>query len=250
MSRTAAQSFVIILLLAVAACTTGKPPASAPYYSSPGDSSTTARQDKLSWWSYRFRINWPEQNDAPDFFVDSMLAHRIIQPVLVAHHTRIAWWRFHRRAARKPPGHQFSFLFYTDRVTAEQVIAEINANSLVDTAIGDGIISKVVYSDTADPDGAALEDMSDPSWPPVIQRTWPSYIMGVSAFWLSLIDELYAENHPLDQALANTGNVDQLLEQYRDIDEEIGLLWAEEGRHALLHHLNAMFGYKPMEIRY
>jgi hypothetical protein len=35
---------------------------------------------------------------------------------------------------------------------------------------------------------------------------------------------------------------------YTRIDELVTEAWQEEGRHALLHHLNAMFGYRPIAV--
>ena len=41
----------------------------------------------------------------------------------------------------------------------------------------------------------------------------------------------------------------KLLEQYRKVDEKITEKWRNEGQHALLHHLSAVFGYEPMLIK-
>jgi hypothetical protein len=67
--------------------------------------------------------------------------------------------------------------------------------------------------------------------------------MGVSALWLGLIDEAMAENP------GEAGEIRALLERYRTADARITTIWNKEGQHAFLHHLNALFGYKPLLIR-
>jgi hypothetical protein len=71
--------------------------------------------------------------------------------------------------------------------------------------------------------------------------------MGVSAFWLALIDELKAEmSNQRQESISDTTEIDKLLDEYRTIDDEIAVMWQEQGQHVLLHHMSALFGYKPM----
>ena len=67
--------------------------------------------------------------------------------------------------------------------------------------------------------------------------------MGVSALWLGLIDDF------LEVAVEEVDDPLVLLEEYRQVDARIAEIWRQEGQHALLHHLNAIFGYKPLTIR-
>lgn len=248
MLRLLSKTLIIGLLLLVTACTANRPLPS-PYYSLPV--STAATQDEsLSWWAYRFRINWPEQLEQPDFAVDLMLAHGVIKPVLEEHAGEILWWRFHRRAARSAPGHQFSFIFYCDAGTAQKIINEIEQSGLLSSAINSNIIEKTVSPASDAGSKPALNAFSDPSWSPEIQQAWPSYIMGVSAFWLALIDELHLQHQDAESDNSREGNDAQSqLEYYREIDAAIAEIWEQEGQHALLHHLSAVFGYKPMLLK-
>jgi hypothetical protein len=242
--------FAIAVLMIVAGCSTQKPlPASC--YPVSIDHDSASRLDDMSWWAYRFRIPWPENDDKPDFAVDLLLAHAIVRPVLQKNSEKLLMWRFHRRAARKPPGHQFSFLFYADRDTAIEVINNLDNDPLLARAGNAGLINSTSSTKTEITKKMAAEDYSDPSWSPQIQRTWPFYIMGVSAFWLALIDEIKSE-----QTYTNTNNAEQdvdevrdMLEIYRQVDEKIAEIWKDEGQHALLHHLSAVFGYKPMWLK-
>lgn len=203
----------------------------------------------MSWWSYRFRIPWPDENDKPDFAIDLFIAHAIVKPVLQKNSEKLLIWRFHRRAARKPPGHQFSFLFYADRDTAMEVINNLDSNPLLARAREAGLISNTISTKTEIANKMATEDYSDPSWSPEIQRTWPFYIMGVSAFWLALIDEIKSEQMYSNNAEEDADNINNMLEKYRQVDEKIAEIWKDEGQHALLHHLSAVFGYKPMKLK-
>ena len=43
-------------------------------------------------------------------------------------------------------------------------------------------------------------------------------------------------------------SIEEIEAFYNQINESIIELWQEEGRHALLHHLNAIFGYEPLAV--
>ena len=71
-----------------------------------------------------------------------------------------------------------------------------------------------------------------------MQRAWPHFIMGVSRLWLELIREL-----------ERAGDWPSAPEaRYAAISEALDTQWRNEGGHALLHHLNAVFGYKEVQI--
>jgi len=237
------------IILMVAACSTNKP-LPEPYYKVPVDK-TSAQQNEMSWWAYRFRIRWSEENDKPDFSIDLLLADAVVKPVLERNAEKLLWWRFHRRAARQAPGHQFSFLFYTDDATAADVLKALNESPLLANLIASDLIVEVVSSDTDKKNNTKIEAFSDKSWSAAIQKTWPSYIMGVSAFWLALIDEVKSElKIAKPTAAEGEDSIKALLQDYRRVDDEINEMWQQEGQHALLHHLSAVMGYKPVLIKY
>lgn len=240
--------FIAISTLLLAACTsTNQLPTT--YYSVPVDVAAERNTDEISWWAYRFRVSWPEDNDKPDFAVDLLLAHVLVRPVLLEYSDKLMWWRFHRRASKAAPGHQFSFMFYSDRNTAVEIIQKLDSNPVLSTLKDDGIVQKTISSDTSKKAKTDIEAYSDPSWSPVIQRTWPSYIMGVSAFWLSLIDELKSAQPNSGEGAVNGASSKKMLDEYRQIDDEIAVMWQEQGQHVLLHHMSALFGYKPMLLK-
>jgi len=194
------------------------------------------------WWACRFRVIWTSEKE-PDWAVDLLLAHAAVQPVLKDYASKISTWRSHRRAARDGAGHQFSFLFYTDPGTAAEIIHRIEESSIVRDASTAGIVERIIVDDPANPSKPGVEDTSDRHWSPALQRNWPVYIMGVSSLWLGLINEAMVD-------IPGTGDeIHGLLDRYRQADARINSIWYQEAQHALLHHLNAIFGYKPMLMR-
>ena len=189
------------------------------------------------WWYARFGHVWPEGED-PAWHRDVLLADRIITPVLAEHHKWITLWRVHRRAAHDSAGHQFSFIYRTTPEVAARINARIESDPLLARLLRAEKIKTVRYDDPAKPQRAAIEDTSDPSWTPDMQRAWPHYIMGVSRLWLELIRELASK---ADES-------DDLDTRYAAISEELDNLWLHQGGHALLHHLNAVFGYQEVNV--
>ncbi len=194
------------------------------------------------WWRCQFRIVWPE-NSRIDWGMDLLLAHAVISPVLRDHDRDISSWRFHRRAARDNAGHQFSFIFYSKPETAASIFRDIQKSEILKRAEQAGLVEKVITGDPRNPQFPNIEDTSDPSWSLELQKNWPSFIMGVSSLWLGLISESMQEQ-PEEIA-----DINLLLEKYREADTQVSFTWRNEGQHALLHHLNAVFGYTPLSIR-
>ena len=200
-----------------------------------------ATQNNHYWWYCRYTVDWPE-NAEPDLAVDLLLAHAVVAPVLKLHKLEIPYWRFHRRAARDDAGHQFSFIFYTDPYTAARIMTELNQSAILQQALTGRILDRINFDDIRNPAKPDLEDASDPGWSIEIQRNWPAYIMGASATWLGLIDDVM-------HYLPATTDIHELIGQYRQAQLKITALWSTEGQHALLHHLSAIFGYEPLFIQ-
>jgi hypothetical protein len=67
--------------------------------------------------------------------------------------------------------------------------------------------------------------------------------MGASQMWLNLIAEIAAENLTDDPPPASIAEIETF---YQRVNQTIAELWQKEGRHAFMHHLNALFEYKPL----
>jgi hypothetical protein len=193
------------------------------------------------WWFVRFHLNWPPDTE-PIWYVDLCLAHQVISPLLEKHKSDIFLWRFHRRAARDAAGRMFSFIFYATPETARQIFNALETDPLIKKLENDGVIERTEYDDPTRITRPNIEDTSDKQWPVSIQKTWPYYIMGASRMWLNLIADVAAEN---PQRFPPESS-DDIAAIYQQIDQTITKLWQEEGRHAFMHHLNALFEYTPL----
>lgn len=194
-----------------------------------------------NWWYVRCRLNWPE-DQKPDWYLDTLIAHQIIAPVLERYDGQIQLWRFHRRAARDSSGHQFSFILYASVQTATDIYSDLQADALLEELVSERIITKVIYDDLSRTNRTGIADTSDPAWSPAVQNTWPHYIKGVSRMWLGLIGEI-AESTEIENS---PETIEEMQIFYSGVNESITEVWRNKGRHAFLHHLNALFGYEPL----
>lgn len=229
------SSLCCLLLSALSACATPRTLAPAIPISAPFDSAAGP-----AWHSCRARIAWPA-DAGPDWGVDAFLAGAVFAPALVELGPQLRSWRWHRRAVRDAAGHQFSLLFYADTNASEQLITNLAKQPRLQQALDQGVLSTFDCSDLPHWSGADFGASSDPAWSPALQQAWPHFIHGSSQLWLELLRA---------QPIAADAPLPQLLEDYRRANEALNQTWASEGRHALLHHLNAIFGYQPLPIRF
>jgi hypothetical protein len=228
-------------LLLFAGCASVAPPVL------PGASSTTTGTafSPHGWWYARFGMNWPPDTE-PSWHVDLLLAQLSVSPLLNRFENDIKLWRFHRRAARDQAGHQFTFIFYADQGTAREVFAAFRSDATLNALRTSGVMIRDNYDDPGSITRPNIEDTSDPAWSVPVQKSWPYFIQGVSRMWLNLIADVSgrasAGRPPTD--------LDETLDLYRRVNTVMERVWQEEGQHALLHHLNAVFGYKPLVMQH
>jgi hypothetical protein len=228
---------LILWIATITGCaTTG--PGISPQKTAPPPAKMALSQ---GWWSARFRMYWPQEEE-PSWHIDLLLAHQIIAPVLEQYKDSIRLWRFHRRAARDEAGHQFSFIFYASAETAYHIFDTLRSDALLKEMKLTGAIIADIYDN---PDLIAkprIGDTSDPNWPSSIQSSWPYFIMGASRMWLNLIAATVADMPNPNRPLA----LEKKVERFKKVNATITSLWEKQGRHAFLHHLNALFGYEPL----
>ena len=193
------------------------------------------------WWYARFRLNWPPNTD-PIWYMDLYLAHQIILPLLQAHQNDIHLWRFHRRAARDGAGRQFSFIFYASPRTAQKIFQTLQSDPMAVNMKSGGVIDDIVCDNPAKITRPNIEDTSDKNWPVSIQKAWPYYVMGASQMWLNLIAQVADDDLKSDPP----SSIEEIQAFYMQVNETVTDLWQKQGRHAFMHHLNALFGYEPL----
>ena len=199
--------------------------------------------DQQGWWYVRFKKAWPK-GEPPPFYYDPLLADQVVAPTLNAHRADIKLWRFHRRANNDGAGCQFSFIFYTSVKNASQVYDEISKNPVVLKLLKAGLIEKVGFDDLGVVALPKVEGTSDHGWPIEIQQTWPYFIMGASESWLAQGTIFYKAK----QTAGDNLEITKLAETYKEISNIIDFGWMSYGKHAYLHHLNALFGYVPLQV--
>ena len=231
------SALLIFAMMVIAGCaTTG--PAKSPVTIAPPPQEIALSN---GWWFAKFRLHWPAEEKA-NWHLDLLIAHEIVAPALAQYQDEIRLWRFHRRAFRDSAGHQFSFIFYASAETAYQVFKLLRSNPLLREMISAEMIIKYRYDNTNKITKPRIEDTSDESWPPSIQKTWPYFIMGASRMWLNLISETIAGMPDSDSPMSLQENENR----YKEANTAISELWQREGQHAFLHHLSALFGYREI----
>lgn len=237
-SRTRGCGLILIAALWVAGCAAAPRPSAEVFART-----ATAPAADSGWWYARFRMDWPERSD-PAWHMDLLIANEAVKPVLERHSQDVFLWRFHRRAARDAAGHQFSFIFFAAPETARKVYADLSRNPTLALARSAGRIAEVVYDDTASVARPEIGDTSDPNWSAALRRSWPYYLMGASQMWLDLVAGM-ADATPAAPLPLSFEDLDR---RYAAVNTAVTGLWQNEGRHAFLHHLNALFGYEPVLI--
>lgn len=225
---------ILVLIVGILSGCATPPPTTPPDRAETG---TVLIDTAESWWYVRFRLAWPEDEE-PSWWPDLLLADRVVGPVLDVERAAISLWRFHRRAARDGAGRQFSFIFRASPATAARVNARIASDPLLVWLQRMGTVRSVSYDDPAHPQRLGIGDTSDQNWSPEMQVAWPWFIMGVSQLWLDLIREIGKKE----------GLPEEPKTRYTVIETALNGLWRDEGGHALLHHLSAVFGYREVAV--
>lgn len=228
--------FFIVLLQTACSTTPSKPIGNISMQ-------TAFDDDTAAWRRCNFRVAWPEGSE-PDWGVDLLLAHKLFGPVLHKYGNNIYRWRFHRRANRDSAGHQFSFIYYAGSRQANDFVQHVEKNDLWDKLLKNNILDVAECEKSEIISRPEISDSSDNYWSDSVQRQWPSYIMGVSNLWLGLIDDAIA------LVGTDTADMNMLVQQYTEANQIVTDIWQNEGEHAFLHHLNAIFGYEKILIQY
>ena len=191
------------------------------------------------WWYARFHIDRPEGEEAR-WYMGTLIGAEVIAPIFDDYYQDVQVWRIHRRAGNDSYGHVFSFIFYSTPQGAQRIYNAIANNAVVKYLLGSGQLTRVSVDDVTRITRPNIEDTSDASWPLSVQKTWPAMIMGVSRMWLDLVSELASRE-------SSAGGIEA---KYRKVQDDITRIWSEQGQHAILHHLNAIYAYQPLLIRY
>lgn len=235
MSRLRAGLVAICMSILMAGC------ASVPTVAAPTPLSL-ASDPSMAWHSCRAKLHWDTQQPA-SWDTDGLLAVALFAPLIDTLGPHLELWRFHRRAGDDGAGRRFSFI-YRSSAQAHSMIIDWLEQHPVRVALQDaGVLEQLDCSDVAYWSGPSMGATSDSAWSPAMQEVWPHYIQGVSQMWLELMRMQIGP-------LRGQRSLDELLAASTQAQRVTTLMWQGEGQHALLHHLNAVFAYQPLLIRY
>lgn len=235
--NTGRLTLMVLLLLGLAGCASLRPPSDTTRDTTPPVAGELP--DGNGWWYARFSIDRPA-GEAPRWHIGTLLGGEVIAPVFDRHYRDILIWRVHRRAGDDEYGHVFSFIFYSTAAGAQRIYADLESNPILHRLKREGIVTAVGFDNLATISRPDIEDTSDPRWPLAVQQTWPALAMGASRMWLDLVGEIALEH-------ADEPDLEQ---RYLSVQQDITDIWAEQGQHAVLHHLSALFAYQPLHITY
>ena len=191
------------------------------------------------WWYARFHIDWPEDEEIR-WYIGTLIGGEVIAPIFDEYYQDVYIWRVHRRASRDGHGHVFSFIFYSTPQSAQRIYNAIENHTVLKSLLESGRLTKVAVDDVTMLTRPNIEDTSDDRWPVSVQKTWPAMIMGTSRMWLDLVSEIASDESSL-------GGIEA---KYKKVQNDITRIWREQGQHAMLHHMNAVYSYQPLLIRY
>lgn len=201
------------------------------------DSRHSRIDDLPRWHIWRFRFSRADDG-ATQTHLDGLLADQLLFDAVLEHADEVRLWRFHRRWARDATGHQFSLMVFAPPAVARSITSGLEVAPLLKTLSEQGLLLQWRTDHMAGDAALRPSTTSDPRWPDEVQQEWPYFIMGVSRMWAGLV-RAEAGRHP---------GID-LHARYREADAALGQFWMHGARHALLHHLNALFGYRPLVER-
>lgn len=191
------------------------------------------------WYAVRFSILW-EKGKEPQWYIGTLITGEIISPLLRQSQQEIACWRIHRRAVRDKTGHVLSFIFYSSESDASMIYQGFKDHRLLAELITEHQVDRVEYDSLYRNIQIKIADTSDPSWPENMRSSWPFFMMGVSQMWLEQIRSFKKED--LSEP--------DMQQRYMTIQSRITALWQQQGQHALLHHLSALYAYEPLFTRF
>lgn len=221
-----------VFLVGCASVPRAYPPAALP----------AANEPAMAWHSCRAKLSWETDQPAP-WDADGLLAVALFAPLIESLGPHLEIWRFHRRAGRDGAGRRFSFIYRASELGHNSIVEWLEQHPLRMALHAAGVLEQLDCSDVAYWSGPGMGATSDAAWSPAMQEVWPQYIHGVSRMWLELMRMQIGP-------LRGERSLDELLAASAEAQRVTTLVWQGEGQHALLHHLNAVFAYQPLLIRY
>lgn len=194
-----------------------------------------------AWHEIRFKMS-SDRIRVEQEPIHLLLSNEILYPCIEAFENKMDLWRIHRMYEYpEPRTHRFMFKFFgtedicspiKDKVESYRYFDALKKHESIEV---EGFVKK----------GMKIQNDNDENWPDEIKAVWPYYICGVSKAWLKLV-KLIADKQP---DLKRDISFEKRLEVYAEVNRELDDKWLEHGKQAMFHHLNAVFGYKYLELK-
>ena len=174
----------------------------------------------------------------------TLIAYEICRSVIYSHESEIYPWRFHR-LFQDEHMNQLTFRFSSSEEICSNIMDDIGNNKTYKLLKDLGLLQ-------LNEDGNLLcvakgPDGEPKQWPKEINLVWPHFICGASKSWLEMI-------HLFCIYLSVGGTKAESFEDriafYNQINSKIDSMWVKWGGHAFNHHLNALFGYKYINVNF
>lgn len=208
---------------------------------------------QLQWHAVSFKIRMLNdsheyktinQADSP---LHSLIANEILGPIIERLEEDIVVYRFHRTFNQAEKSHPFRLKLYGplslgsavgEYIQRHGLYQEVKALGLLELMENEDIACQAVNGETQ------MKDDNDSSWPDEIKEVWPCYIHGVSRAWLGLV-RLFADK---EKEKVPHVTFKQKIDLYTKVNGLVAERWISCGCPAMLHHLNAVFGYKHIQV--
>ena len=171
-----------------------------------------------------------------------MIADTIVRNVIDSKKSNIKCWGLHRRWPPDDIGHEFTAQLYISKETSDE-IDNLVMNNRMFRLIRDELEYTVECNKSTE-----FSVITDKYWPISIQESWPWFIQGICETLLRMITctkKNTLQTYSMQELPREKSNLEDL---YKEIENEINKIWTKEGYWPFLHHLNAIFGYTPIQV--
>ncbi len=184
------------------------------------------------WIQYKYRFNDDPEN--PDWWMDLFLTDTAFRDIIEKYKPEL--WRFHRRSGKDSIGHQLSLLCYMNKKKAEDMYIELTNHHSINILAEHGRMKSSLL-EIMEP---GIEKTSDINWSDEMQKSWPYFACGACQMIIELMDHIPKYKKP---------SIDSVFEIYNPLNDELEDIFTSNAAHAFIHHLSALFGYAPIQLR-
>jgi len=188
---------------------------------------------------------WPKEI----FKADSTLHYLLAAEVFSKYTADVVLWRFSR--------YHYSFndivmkfKFYTQEYIFNRIKEDILKDKIILKLKKEKLI-KISIEKATESDERIGSDR-DVNWNYEISESWPYFINGLSKMWLNMIllkkEKYLKENYITIDYDIDKMSLGTLIGTYQVIMDLVAEDWISSGSHAVYHHANALFGYRPVRF--